>query len=182
MSITTLIDIYLNERVKRMKLDVIEREQKIFNLNGINFYFYVRDPSTKQRVKYMASQARKQLGKIQDKYEQLFAAKFISGCEIITGFPEFFPLPDGTDKEKISEPQFEIDGKPISSDPKSDNYREDWKELILPKFFNQIIYLASEKYEGINVQDKAKEFKDAEDDEIQEMDDESPLLINTSSK
>jgi len=146
-----------------------QKNEEIFKLNGIDYIFYTRLPNTEDKIKYMAEAVKKENGKISDKYESTFRAKYKCGCELVTGFPETFP--DGN-------PQFEYKGKPISSDPKSANYNEDWKELILPNFLNQIIIFSTKVYDGIDLKeklDKALETANKNIIEETELDEESPL-------
>jgi len=56
------------------------------------------------------------------------------GLEVITGFDEG---------------AFGFDGQPISADPASPNYREDWKELLLETAADVVITLGRLVFEGV---------------------------------
>lgn len=149
-----------------------EKKTETFVLDGTGYDFFVKHPNTDDKIKYLASIARKMDGKILSGLEEKFKAKFDAGCALITGFPEM-----NTD----GKPQFEYEGKPISSDPKSENYIEDWRDLILPMFLNQIMVYATKVYDGIDV-NKIRLDASAAIPESEELSDESPLESNSSQQ
>jgi hypothetical protein len=59
------------------------------------------------------------------------------GLEIITGFEEG---------------AFGYDGKPISADPTSPNYREDWKSLLAETAADIVTIVAAVAFDGVKVE------------------------------
>jgi hypothetical protein len=127
----------------------------------------VREPSTSERLNYLSRSIKKVNGSIVDNFDEIFSIKFEYGCKLITGFP---------DLNEKGEAQFTIEDKLISCDPKSENYFEDWKDLILPNFINQIIVLSTKYYDGIDLSKPNGSIKKI--DEVKpgpEVSDEAPL-------
>mgnify|MGYP003418794251 CR=1 len=153
-----------------MELSKKRRSTEIFRLNGEEFEFNVREPGTDERLKYLASIARKINGKILSGLEEKFKAKYEFGCELITGFPE---------NNSDGKPQFQFEEKPVSSDKSSPNYREDWRELILPLFMNPIMIYSTKIFDGIDVNDIKLKLEAKGIPESEELSDESPLGITS---
>ena len=150
-----------------MELYKEKNHTEIFELDGTGYEFYVREPETKDRISYLANSIKKSNGKIIGNIENVYENKYESGCLLITGFPE---------NNSEGKPQFEYQGKAVSSDPDSPNYRKDWKELILSNFFNRILLFSTKVYEGINLNSKLKEAEQMLEGEV--LSDESPLESN----
>jgi hypothetical protein len=93
-------------------------------------------PTASQIRAYRQATIRKRGGKvIYDNFDP--GLKY--GLEIITGF---------------SEGAFGFDGQPISSDPESPLYREDWKQLLAKTASDIVTVLATVAFDGVKV-DKA---------------------------
>jgi hypothetical protein len=71
------------------------------------------------------------------------------GLEILTGFEEG---------------AFGFDGKPISADPESPNYREDWKALLAETASDIVTIVAAVAFDGVKVEkaDSGIEFEGEE--------------------
>lgn len=137
-----------------------------FTLDGNEYEFYFNEPQTEDRIKYLSNTVNKIRGKISNSLEKIYQNKFDSICSLITGFPE--EIEEG-------KPQFVLKGKPISSDPDSPNYNENWKELVLPNFINQIIVFSTKVFEGIDLQNKSTETIKKLIEESEVLDDSLPL-------
>jgi hypothetical protein len=102
-------------------------------ISGSEIELYYRTPTTKEMVEYQRLLVKRVQGKtIYDAVN----ARLTMGLKILTGFREG---------------DFGFDGKPISSDPASPNYREDWKELLAESASDIITAFAFAVFEGVRV-------------------------------
>jgi len=95
--------------------------------------YYSTPTVTQMRLYKQASLRRKGSKVVYDSFDP--AMKY--GLAIITGF---------------SEGAFGYDGVPISSDPASANYREDWKELLAETAVDVIMVVAAVAFDGVRVE------------------------------
>lgn len=163
-----------------MKLELITRskEEMTFTGTGEAYQFYFREPTTSEKIEYMAETVKKSNGRIQADIENVFKFKFEFGLKLLVGFPKF--------QEDGVTPQFETGGKPLSSDKDDPDYNPQWKALIADKFYDKIILKATKYYEGISEEELNRRIKERTEkilkdvqDEGEELDDNLPLA-NTS--
>lgn len=89
---------------------------------------YYTTPTASQVVRYNRETIRRKNGKMAFDPGEAYMVSVRFGMEVCTGFDElnlddaYNPIPGDF--------AYGFDGKPISSDPGSPNYREDWKELL----------------------------------------------------
>ncbi len=101
--------------------------------SGTSIELTYRTPTTQEEVDYQAKAYRRK-GK---KLLVNSAMKVNAALAIITG---------------IREGDFGVAGKPISSDPASDNYRQDWKQLLKATATDILLVFAAAIYEGTRVE------------------------------
>lgn len=99
---------------------------------------FYRQPTTEERVRYQQNLWERKGKKVLVNAEMRLGI----GLKILTGFREG---------------DFGYAGKPISSDPKSPNYRADWKELLKKTSADIVIALAVAVFEGIGMSAKEEE-------------------------
>jgi len=102
-------------------------------IGGSDIELHYRIPLTSERIAYQNKLVTRKGGKIQI---HSMEARIEFGLKILTGFR------DG---------DFGFDGKPISADPTSKNYREDWKELIKATAADILNTFAFTIFEGASV-------------------------------
>lgn len=123
--------------------------------SGSEIELYYRTPTTQEEVQYQTRLLKKQGKKV---LINAFETRLEMGLKILTGFREG---------------DFGVDGTPISSDPSSPNYREDWKELLKQGAADIISTFAFHVFEGARV-DTGIDM----DFDFQEVEDASPLAAN----
>lgn len=92
---------------------------------------YYRTPLASEIAQYHSMLVKRKGGKI---IMNPIQTRLEMGLKILTGFREG---------------DFGYDGKPISSDPQSPYYREDWKELLRDTAADIIIAFAFNIFEGV---------------------------------
>jgi len=81
-------------------------------IGGGDIELYYRNPTTEECVQFQSESVRKVGGKIRYHFAE---TRIKYGLRVLTGFRHG---------------DFIYDGKPLSSDPSSADYREDWKALL----------------------------------------------------
>ncbi len=110
-----------------------------FEYEGGSAVLYWADPTTKQRIDYSNRLIKRQGRKITN---DLAATRLAGGLAICTGMREGdFAIPA---KNKAG---FEL----ISSDPKSKNYRKDWKELLQQYQSDYLMLLGAHAFENTSI-------------------------------
>jgi hypothetical protein len=104
-------------------------------VSGSTLELYYRTPKTSEMAAYQAKFIKRQGKKV---LINSFETRLEFGLKIITGFREG---------------DFGVDGKPISSDPSSPNYREDWKRLLKENAADVVTVLAFTVFEGARAND-----------------------------
>lgn len=99
-------------------------------ISGSELELYYRMPATQEMVQYQSKLFKRQGKKI---FINAFETRLEMGLKILTGFR------DG---------DFGIAGKPISSNPASINYHEDWKELLRETAADIVTAFAFTVFEG----------------------------------
>lgn len=102
-------------------------------ISGTEIELYYRMPNTQEMVAYQNQMVKKVGRKV---VLNTFETRLKWGIEILTGFREG---------------DFGFEGKPISSDEKSPNYREDWKKIIKEGAADIVSTLALTVFEGVRV-------------------------------
>lgn len=120
-------------------------------ISGTDIELTYRLPLTSERVAYQNRLVSRRNGKIQ---VHAVEARIEFGLKILTGFREG---------------DFGFDGKPISADPQSPNYKENWKELVRATAADIINAFAFVVFEGASVN------TDAETDTGEEVGEGHPL-------
>ena len=103
-------------------------------ISGTDIELYYRLPLTSERVAYQNKLVSRKNGKIQI---HAIEARIEFGLKILTGFREG---------------DFGFDGKPISANPQSQNYKENWKELIKATAADIVNAFAFVIFEGASLQ------------------------------
>ncbi len=111
-------------------------------ISGSEVTMFYRLPTTSDRVEFEAASYHREGDKMIDTTPQ---ARIDSALKILTGF---------------SEGSFGYDGQPISSDPSSPHYREDWKDLIRETGSDLLSALSLKVFMGLRVIQEPKEGKD----------------------
>lgn len=108
---------------------------KIKDVTGKVHTLYYRNPTTSERVQFerMAHQMKK--NRFVNNGAQ---ARLEFGAKIVTGFN------DG---------DYTVDGRPISSDPASENYRADWKELLEAGAADHLSALGMAVFQGAQIEE-----------------------------
>lgn len=101
--------------------------------SGTDIELYYRNPTTQEEVSYQSKLFRRQGKKL---LINAYETRVEMGLKIITGFREG---------------DFGIEGKPISSEPQSPAFREDWKELLKENASDIITALAFQIFESARV-------------------------------
>ncbi len=115
-------------------------------ISGSEIELYYRMPTTQEMVQYQSKLIKKQGKKV---LMNAFETRLEMGLKILTGFR------DG---------DFGIDGSPISSEPSSSNYREDWKDLLKETAADIVTTLAFNVFEGVRIDTGVEfDFEEAED-------------------
>lgn len=113
--------------------------------SGTAIELYYRNPTTSEEVAYQSRLFKKQGKKM---LVNAYETRLTYGLKILTGFREG---------------DFGIEGKPISSDPVSMNYREDWKELLKDNAADLVTSFAFAIFEGARI-DAGMEIDFGDDD------------------
>lgn len=116
--------------------------------SGTDIELYYRNPTTQEEVQYQSKSIKRIGRKI---VVNTFETRLEMGLQILTGFREG---------------DFGFDGKPISSDPASPNYREDWKELLKENAADIIATFAFTIFEGTRTSDSGIDFEIAGEEDI----------------
>ena len=104
------------------------------SISGTDIELYYRLPSTPERVAYQSKMFRAKGGKMK---MQVLEARLEFGLRILTGFREG---------------DFGFKKKPIASEPQSENYKENWKELIQATAADVVNVFAFVVFEGATLQ------------------------------
>lgn len=102
----------------------------IDSISGTQIEFTHRTPGTEERVAYQAARFRREGNRMINCSRK---AAINAAAGVLTG---------------IREGDFEINGQPLSSDPASPNYREDWKQLIKDMAGDLLFIMGNELFEG----------------------------------
>lgn len=102
----------------------------IDSISSTEIEFYHRTPGTEERVAYQAARFHRK-------------GNFMINCSRKAAINAAAEVLNG-----IREGDFEIDGQPLSSDPNSPNYREDWKELIKDMAGDLLFIMGNNLFEG----------------------------------
>ncbi|MBT9169275.1 MAG: hypothetical protein DDT19_02631 [Syntrophomonadaceae bacterium] len=116
-------------------------------VSGSELELYYRTPTTSEMVQYQSKLFRRAGKKI---LINAFETRLEMGLQILTGFR------DG---------DFGIDGKPISCNPNSENYREDWKELLKETAADVVTAVAFTVFEGARTDVSELEYALGEEEE-----------------
>ena len=100
--------------------------------SGTEIELYYRNPTTQEEVEYQSKLYKRKGNKLILNPK----VKVDLGLAILTGFREG---------------DFGVAGRPISSDPESPNYREDWKDLLGRMASDIVSTFATVVYEGARV-------------------------------
>lgn len=101
--------------------------------SGSEIELYYRNPTTQEEVEYQSKLFKRQGKKM---LINAFSTRLEMGLKILTGFREG---------------DFGIEGKPISSDPQSQNYKENWKELLKENAADIITAFSFAVFEGARI-------------------------------
>lgn len=124
--------------------------------------FIYRAPTAMEHQAYAAASLGLRAGKAVISRKNIAETRVKFGLKILTG---------------IKDNQFGIGGKPISSDPASPNYREDWKQL-LEQFAPDLISLfAVDIFDGTKgIGDSSFQIEFADEDEKEDSGGEVPFV------
>jgi len=114
---------------------------------GVEVGVFHREPTTEEIHKYNSEAIRRKGQNVKFRHSK---AQFKFGAKILKGIVEGdFGVPDQ-------------DGKivPISSDPESPDYRQDWKALLLKMAPAVVITLAAAVFGGTEAVDEAEDLDD----------------------
>jgi hypothetical protein len=100
------------------------------NLSGTDIVLYYTMPTNKQRLAYQNASVVRKNGQVENHTTE---ARQKYGLEILAGFRE-------GDFENS-------EGKPISSDPKSENYEAGWKEMVADQASDLVELLAAQVFD-----------------------------------
>lgn len=98
--------------------------------SGTDIMLYYRNPSTQEEVRYQSKLFKRQGRKLMI---NAYDTRLEMGLKILTGFREG---------------DFGVKGEPISSDPQSPHYRENWKELLKTHAADIVTAFAFQVFEG----------------------------------
>jgi hypothetical protein len=101
--------------------------------SGTEIELYYRNPTTQEEIEYQSKLIKRKGKKV---LINAFETRLQMGLKILTGFREG---------------DFGVDGKPISSDPSSPNYREDWKDLLKEYAADIVTAFAFAVFEGARI-------------------------------
>ena len=110
-------------------------------VSGTEIGIYYSTPTATQVKSYRQQSVRRKGNKV---VVDNFGPALSFGLEIITGFDEGV---------------FGFDGKPISSDPASPNYREDWKSLLAETAADIVTMVAHIAFDGVKAGKGDAEFE-----------------------
>lgn len=102
-------------------------------ISGSKITLYYRLPTSTDRVEFEAASYRREGTEVIDNTPQ---ARVDSALKILTGF---------------SEGSFGYGGEPISADPASPHYREDWKDLVRETASDLLSALSLKVFMGLRV-------------------------------
>lgn len=100
------------------------------SISGTDIVFTYRTPTTNDRVRYQAARFRREGTRMINCSRR---AAIDAAANVLTS---------------IREGDFEIDGKPLSSDQASENYRSDWKKLIKDMAGDLLFIMGNDLFEG----------------------------------
>lgn len=106
-------------------------------ISGTEIAFYHKRPDYADRIRYHKDFWGSTVSENGERKEPDYQKRVEYGLKVMTGFEE----------NKIGDEN----GKPISSDPKNENYRADWKEFIEQNFPEFAAMVAVQAYEGMYV-------------------------------
>jgi len=105
------------------------------NLNdGETIELYYRNPTTKERQKYTDYAVVRKRNQTEFRVTE---AQRIFGAKILTGIREGDFLIPGEDGQPV----------PLSSDPKSEHYREDWKDMLIEYASDIVTFVGSQVFD-----------------------------------
>lgn len=137
--------------------DLKKNEKNVLAINdarsGSEIELYYRNPTTQEEVAFNNSFVKRKGNKM---VLNAYATRLEFGLKIMTGFREG---------------DFGYEGKPISSEPASANYREDWKEIVKDGAHDIVVTLARAVFEGT----KAKAVVEDVELEEENLEEISPL-------
>ena len=109
--------------------------------SGGSILLYYRNPTPEEQASYQARMIKRKGNKVQ---LNLYPTRLEFGLKVITGFRPG---------------DFGLGGKPISSDPSAENYREDWKEVLragahdIVTTFGRAVFENASVEEGIEIEE-----------------------------
>ncbi len=131
---------------------ILDSEQNVITLRdtvcGDQVQFFYRIPLPSEIQAYASASIMRKGGKI---VINAVDPKIKYGLDILTG---------------VREGDFIYGGKPLSSDPKSPNFREDWKAILKEKAPDLIIFFAAQVFDGSRVVETEIESGEALEDAI----------------
>lgn len=133
--------------------DLSISEKNVLTINdgrsGSGIELHYRNPTTEEEAAYQIKMVRRQGKKV---ILNLHPTRVEFGLKILTGFRAG---------------DFGFEGKPVSPDPASENYREDWKDLVKAGASDIIAILGRTVFEGATVESDV-EIEDLTDEVIEE--------------
>lgn len=117
--------------------DLQEQEQILAEIYvaaaGKKLGIYYRPPKPSEAIQYSSSLLKRKGNKIQSNE---YKTRLEYGRLVITG---------------LREGDYGYGGKPISSDPASSDYREDWKDILARSAHQHIVAVAIAAFEGVAI-------------------------------
>ena len=124
----------------------------ITTTRGVDVGVYHREPTTVEIHQYNNEAVRRKGTNVKLRYSK---AQFKFGAKILKGIVDGdFSVP-GPDKKLV----------PVSSDPASPNYKQDWKALLLKRAPAVVITLGAAIFGGTEAIDEAEDIDDEDDSE-----------------
>jgi len=120
---------------------------------------YYATPTASQVVRYNRESMKKKGNKVSFDPGEAYMVALRFGSEILTGFDEMNLRENGggTYVPIDGDYAYGFDGKPISSDPASPNYREDWKELLKDTAHSHVALVARVAFGGARTEQGGEE-------------------------
>ena len=126
----------------------------ISTTRGVEVGVYHREPETEEIHQYNNEAIRRKGQKVTFRQTQ---AQYKFGAKILKGLVEgAFGVPDEEGKKLV----------PVSSDPASPDYRQDWKELLLKRAPAVVITLGAAIFGGTEAVDEAEDLDDDKGEDV----------------
>ena len=124
----------------------------IATTRGVEVGVYHREPTTEEIHQYNNEAVRRKGQNVKLRYSK---AQFKFGAKILKGIVEGDFGVEGPDKKLV----------PVSSDPASPNYKQDWKALLCERAPAVVITLGAAIFGGTEAIDEAEDIDDEDDSE-----------------